>query len=227
MTDSGHERSALASEDLSEGEGQLEEQYRSFVEDSTGIVWWLNARGESDRGGSRVDGVHWTDGRGGQRPGLSRGYSIPRTGSARSLPGKRLARAFATTRVEIRLRRRDGVYRVMLSRGMPTARESQGGRGFVGTCVDITERKEAEEALREAARKNELDRGQLAEVFRAMSDSVYVFDMDGRLMFVNDAEARSLGLRDGEELVQRSAHLTAAVAPRGDPLETPYIEIGR
>jgi PAS domain S-box-containing protein len=50
-------------------------------------------------------------------------------------------------RVEYRLRRRDGVFRWIYNTGVP--RFSPGGkfRGYVGTCIDITERKATEEAL--------------------------------------------------------------------------------
>ena len=49
--------------------------------------------------------------------------------------------------IEYRLRRRDGEYRWMLERGVP--RYSRDGMflGFVGTCIDIDERKRAEHEL--------------------------------------------------------------------------------
>lgn len=50
--------------------------------------------------------------------------------------------------MEYRLRRRDGHYHYMLAHGVP--RFSPGGRflGYVGSSIDITERKKVEEALR-------------------------------------------------------------------------------
>ena len=52
--------------------------------------------------------------------------------------------------VEYRLRRHDGVFRHFLARGMPVFAEDGAVREWVGTCVDITERKEAEEVLRKS-----------------------------------------------------------------------------
>jgi len=49
--------------------------------------------------------------------------------------------------VEYRLRRFDGVYRNFMARGAPILEEDGKIREWVGTCIDITERKEAEEAL--------------------------------------------------------------------------------
>ena len=52
--------------------------------------------------------------------------------------------------VEYRIRRYDGLYRHFLARGVPVLRDDGNVREWVGTCIDITERKRAEEALRKA-----------------------------------------------------------------------------
>jgi PAS domain S-box-containing protein len=63
--------------------------------------------------------------------------------------------AFGERRVfemEYRLRRADGEYRWVLDRGTP--RYAAGGRfaGYIGSCIDITDRKHAESQLRAAVR---------------------------------------------------------------------------
>ena len=52
--------------------------------------------------------------------------------------------------MEYRLRRHDGVYRWILGKGIPLFGSEDAFTGYIGSCVDITERKEAEEALRVA-----------------------------------------------------------------------------
>src|SRR5947209_1875669 len=50
--------------------------------------------------------------------------------------------------VEYRLRRGDGVYRWIFETGVPLPVSDGGFAGYIGSCIDITERKEMEEALR-------------------------------------------------------------------------------
>ncbi len=57
--------------------------------------------------------------------------------------------------VEYRIRRHDGIYRHFMARGIPVIEEDGSIREWVGTCVDITERKRTEEELRRA--KDELE----------------------------------------------------------------------
>ena len=49
--------------------------------------------------------------------------------------------------IEYRIRRHDGIYRHFMTRGMPVFQENGGIREWVGICVDISERKTAEEKI--------------------------------------------------------------------------------
>ncbi|HSE30872.1 MAG TPA: PAS domain S-box protein [Pyrinomonadaceae bacterium] len=60
-------------------------------------------------------------------------------------------------RIEYRLRRSDGAYRWVLDCGAPRCSSDGEFLGFIGSCIDITERKESEQALEKAHRElNEL-----------------------------------------------------------------------
>lgn len=68
----------------------------------------------------------------------------------------------APLEMEFRLRRHDGVYRWVLDRGMPVFDGPDGVfSGYIGTCVDITDRKMAEEELRKRA-----------DEFHALADNI-------------------------------------------------------
>ncbi len=54
---------------------------------------------------------------------------------------------------EYRVRRRDGEYRIVLSRGVPILAEDGSVREWVGSCADITERKQAEAEREEFLRQ--------------------------------------------------------------------------
>jgi PAS domain S-box-containing protein len=52
--------------------------------------------------------------------------------------------------MEYRLRRHDGVYRWIFDRGVPCITADGTFRGYIGSCIDVTERVEAQAALKRA-----------------------------------------------------------------------------
>src|SRR5256884_3344258 len=55
--------------------------------------------------------------------------------------------------MEYRLRRHDGEYRWIFDHGVPRFNADGAFAGFIGFCIDVTGRKEAEEALSSVSRK--------------------------------------------------------------------------
>jgi len=55
--------------------------------------------------------------------------------------------------MQYRLRRHDGDYRWVLARGVPRLNADDSFAGYIGSCVDITDRKQAEEALSTVSRR--------------------------------------------------------------------------
>ncbi|QAU35178.1 EAL domain-containing protein [Janthinobacterium sp. 17J80-10] len=67
-----------------------------------------------------------------------------------------LAHPSADYRLEYRLRHRDGSYRWMIANAVPLSRHSREGIKLIGTQLDITENKLAEQRVREAAQHDPL-----------------------------------------------------------------------
>jgi PAS domain S-box-containing protein len=78
---------------------------------------------------------------------------------------------------EYRMQRYDGAYRLLLARGVPIVDHQSTVIEWVGTCIDITERKAAEEALRKA--HDELEKrvqertAELAEMIRRLQGEIH------------------------------------------------------
>lgn len=95
--------------------------------------------------------------------------------------------------MEYRGQRRDGEYRWILAAGVPRYYADGTFDGYIGSCMDITDRKRIEEALR---RSEERYRG----VVQTQTELICRFLPDTTLTFVNEAYARSFG-RPAESLV--------------------------
>jgi PAS domain S-box-containing protein len=137
-------------------------------------------------------------------------------------------------RIEYRLRRHDGVYRWLLDHGAPRY-QGETFVGYIGSCVDITERKEAEALVR----SSELQ-------MRLVTDHAAVFlchlDRNHRFKFANRAYAARYG-REPQDLIGRHlaeiigpaayetarAKLASAIAGHREEfeLEMPYATLGR
>jgi PAS domain S-box-containing protein len=75
--------------------------------------------------------------------------------------------------MEYRLRRHDGAYRWILDIGVPRFQEDGSFAGYIGSCVDITARKQAEEALSDMSGKLiEAQEQERARIARELHDDI-------------------------------------------------------
>lgn len=94
---------------------------------------------------------------------------------------------------EYRARRNDGVYRWILDNGVPWHDAAGVFIGFLGSALDITDRKEAEDALRES----ELRYRRLVEL---CPDAIFVH-VEGVIVFINSAGTKLLGGATPSDLI--------------------------
>ncbi len=89
--------------------------------------------------------------------------------------------------IDYRLRGKDGGYRWAIDAGMPRFDERGGFLGFVGCVFDVHDRKLAEESLKALTAESERQRRLYDTIISSTPDLVYVFDLDYRFTFANEA----------------------------------------
>ncbi|MBF0248613.1 MAG: PAS domain S-box protein, partial [Alphaproteobacteria bacterium] len=116
-----------------------------------------------------------------------------------------------TYEIEYRAITKSGEERWMVSRGEAVERDADGKPlRMVGTVTDITDRKRAEQAVRDAEERNRL-------ILESAGEGVFGLDVDGITTFVNPAACRMLGFSP-EDLVGQPMHdLTHHTYPDGTP----------
>jgi PAS domain S-box-containing protein len=87
--------------------------------------------------------------------------------------------------IEYRLRRHDGEGRWILDHGIPRFTAGQEFLGYIGSCIDLTERKRAEEALRDSEAR--------LATFAAATFEGIVESEAGRIIDCNEQYAQMLG----------------------------------
>jgi PAS domain S-box-containing protein len=125
---------------------QSEQRYRSFVEASAQVVWTTNPRGEVEmdipawqaftgQTAEQARGFGWMD--------AIRPEDRPRVAEA----WRKAFESRGLYEVEYLLRTHDGQWRNILARSVPILALDGSVLQYIGTCIDITDRKRAEEAL--------------------------------------------------------------------------------
>jgi PAS domain S-box-containing protein len=165
---------------------ESEERFRIMADSCPTVIWVADAQG----GGQFVNRAHrefygatreQQEGSGWQS--LLHPDDVPEYVGA----FQRAVREHTAFTAEVRLRRADGEWRWVVTNAAPRFSQSGEFLGHVGLSLDITERKQAEEALRESE-----------ERFRIMADScptgIWVTDAQGVTRFINRAYREFCGV---------------------------------
>ncbi len=93
--------------------------------------------------------------------------------------------------MEYRLRRADGQYGWIIDQGMPLWGADREFRGYIGACVEITDRRQVEGKLRESEAR-------LRSILNHAPVAIFIKDPAGRYLFMNEECARVLSV-NGEQ----------------------------
>jgi PAS domain S-box-containing protein len=134
--------------------------------------WWLDFTGRSMEqlaNSGWADGVHADD--------LDRCLHIYNTHFDARKPFS----------MDYRLRRNDGEYRWVLDNGLPRFDSDGKFAGYVGSCIDITERHQIEEKLRESEQETKRARDYAEATLRSSPVPLLVLEKDLRVSRANEA----------------------------------------
>ena len=116
--------------------------------------------------------------------------------------------------MEYRLRRHDGVYRWLHEQGKPRHDADQRFIGYIGSCLDVTDLREAEATARERD-------ATLQQVFDVLKDMLFVLDAQEHFVFFHAGSEDRLYRRPEEFLGQPMATVMppALVAPLREAMQ--------
>lgn len=171
------------------------DRYRAMATASGQIVWITDAAGRVTEVSPSWQGLT------GQTPGeaLGRGWQealhpddLNRTKQAWS----RAVAEMSPFETEYRLRGHDGGYRDVLAHGVPVMAPEGGIREWVGVCIDITARKQAEAALKESENK-------YRELVEDANSIILRWTREGEITFLNEFGLKFFGY-PADEIIGRN-----------------------
>jgi PAS domain S-box-containing protein len=107
--------------------------------------------------------------------------------------------------LDFRVRRADGEHRFLRATGVPVFRRDGVFDGYVGSCVDVTEQREASDTLSRTREQLRSSQSMLDTLIANLQDGVMAESEDGRITVANAAYCRLFGLPDPEALIGRLA----------------------
>lgn len=116
-------------------------------------------------------------------------------------------------RNEYRLKRADGSWAWVIDVGQPRFSSDGAFLGYIGSVLDITERRAAELAQQET-------QAFIASIFESSPDCVRVLDLEGRPLIMNKAGHRIFGLNDGALVTAQTWDVI------GNPADAHKVEAG-
>ncbi len=108
--------------------------------------------------------------------------------------------------MEYRLRRHDGAYRWILDNGVPRWNNETDFIGYIGSCIDITERKQVEAELRNS-------KEHYSAIVNAFDGQIYICSQDYKILFMNQSMIERTGCNAVGQSCFKALHNLEAVCP--------------
>jgi PAS domain S-box-containing protein len=142
-----------------------------------------------------------------------------------------LTRGVITVNQEVEVAASNGQRKVILDSAVPIRDERGAILGAVGIHQDFTERKRLEEALRESERRAAAHASELEAIFETMTDALFVYDAQGRILRHNTAARHIVAFDAQPDIVSLPFHERAArYAPldeQGQPFPFEQLALNR
>lgn len=125
--------------------------------------------------------------------------------------------------MEYRLRRHDGVYRWIVDRGVPFNDEAGGFAGFIGSCVDVDERRRAQDAQHRRSQEQLT----LAEDFEKWVLAIVGHDIRDPLNAIQLAARSLMCAGDSSGAVKRNAEIVTRGVNRIQHIVADLLDLSR
>jgi hypothetical protein len=172
---------------------EAEERFRNMADTAPAMLWvtkpdgrgafisrgWYEFTGQTEHEALGKDGFGWLDAV----------HPDDREEAGRVFQEANKKRESFT--LDYRVRRADGAYRWAIDAGMPRFDTAGAFLGYIGSVIDITERKESERALRESEAR-------LAGIINSAMDAVISVDDRQRVILFNAAAEKMFGYSAAE-----------------------------
>jgi PAS domain S-box-containing protein len=171
---------------------QSEERYRSLIAATSQMVWTADAEGRcpdlpswrayTGQTEAQVVGLGWLD--------AIHPDDLERTNQV----VREAAQTNSLYEVEYRLRGADGNYRYFQARGVPIINEDGSIREWVGTCTDIHDRKQAEDAIKQSEERYRSLTLAISQIVWTADDQGGSSDLPSWRAYTGQTEAQMVGL---------------------------------
>ncbi|MBR8833384.1 MAG: PAS domain-containing protein [Stigonema ocellatum SAG 48.90 = DSM 106950] len=205
---------------------QSEQRYRSLVNASAQIVWRTDAHGMAiiaPEGWEELTGQP-------AAAHLGLGWLDTVHPEDRDQTVQRWRESYTNGTLyetENRLRMKDGNYRYFAVRGVPILDEDGNIREFIGTCTDITERKQAEVTLRENQIQLQRQLAEIETIYQSAPIGLSVLDTDLRFVRINQLLAQMNGFSVSAHIGRTVRELLPDLADTAEPLLRLILETGK